>query len=191
MILVFLLASCAGLYKNINSSSIYYNNGKDIIGDLNVAYEYNLHKKFNNNKYRKRESSTNYVAIALKVKNNTNKEIILEPQTFLIFIDNNKVETSEILDYYEQVKQGSVIYLAHAIWGPWVTNNGVTTFWPIGLGFGLINLIVAEIENTKFKNNLIDQYIFGKLIKPNETIFGLLFLKDYKYENLDFKYLER
>lgn len=177
-----LLNSCASGYELTSPNTINYISTNTNSG-VTLNYKYNLLEK----KYEKKEVKKGVKLVALKVTNNTEKDLTLGRDiklTYgngdeLVVIDNNKVFTS--------LKQSPATHLLYLLLTPLnlyttkTSSSGyteTTSSTPIGivLGPGLAagNMIAAGSANKKFKDELLKYNIYGTTIKKGETKHGLI-----------------
>ena len=189
------LLSCASGYKTIAPKSINYIS-KSEANDVVLEYKYNLLSK----KYAKKEDKKGVKLVAVKIANNTDRDLILGRYINLIFENGNAVNVLENDRAFTNLKQSPTSYLWYLLLTPvnfytYKTNSrGVeetTSSTPVGLilGPGLAggNMIAAGSANKNFKNELSKFNIYGQTIKKGEVKFGLIGIMSNSYESLKLK----
>ncbi len=199
LVFAMLLDSCASGYKKINPETINYAS-KNIESNILLEYKYDLLEK----KYKKKETKNNIKLIAVKITNNTEKEIVFGRDFKLKYENNNEVNIIETEKLFKTIKQSPASYLWYLLLTPTQFYSGTTTTsngyvtetkpantFPIGLiiGPGLAggNMIAASTANTNFKNELMQFDLNGKTIKKGETVYGLIGLNSNSYDSIKIK----
>ena len=100
LVLVLLLNSCASGYKKINPEKLNYVS-KSIENNILLEYKYDLLEK----KYRKKETNNNVKLIAVKIKNNSGKDLVFGTDFTLSFENGNEVSILETEKLYTTIKQ--------------------------------------------------------------------------------------
>lgn len=199
LISAMLLTSCASRYKKINPETINYSS-KSIESNILVEYKYDLLEK----KYKKKETKNNIKLIAVKITNNTEKDIISGKDFKLSYENGNEISLIETEKLFKTIKQSPASYLWYLLLSPLQFYSGTTTTsngyytetkpansFPIGLllGPGLAggNMIAASSANKNFKNELMAFDLNGKTIKKGETVYGLLGVNSNSYDSIKVK----
>jgi hypothetical protein len=199
LVLAILLNSCASGYKKINPETINYTS-KSIESNILLEYKYDLLEK----KYKKKETKNNIKFIAVKITNNTEKEIVFGRDFKLSYENGNEVSLVETEKLFKTVKQSPASYLWYLLLTPVQFYSGSTTTsngyyietkpansFPIGLilGPGLAggNMIAASSANKYFKNELMQFELNGKTIKKGETVYGLIGSNSNSYDSIKVK----
>nr|WP_321409597.1 hypothetical protein [uncultured Carboxylicivirga sp.] len=194
------MMSCASSYRTIRPAGLHYANQQNCNEKLDVSYVYDIYSMTNNRKYAKKEKNGNYRTIAVRIENLTDTSRLLTTDNFRIYANNRELPIANKTDYVRNVSQLSGLYLLHALWGPWQIeswrdSNGQsgskTTYIPIGLGVGVINMIIASVANSDHKKEIMNNEIFGRTLQPKETITGIVVLNYSQYEPLVFKYFDK
>ncbi|RTY81593.1 hypothetical protein EKL99_12440 [Flavobacterium sp. ZB4P23] len=189
LLIVILLNSCASGYKPIQPASLNYISNNTLHG-VTLEYKYDLLNK----KYAKKETKKGLRLVAVKVKNNTEKDLVFGKDIKLNFESGNELYLLENEKTFKSLKQSPASYLFYLLLSPIqffttkTNSNGMTeqtSSTPIGLiigpGLALGNMIVASNANKKFKTELNDYSINGKIIKKGETVFGLITFQSDNY----------
>lgn len=191
---VSILTSCASGYKKINPKTINFVS-KNIDNNILLEYKYDLLQK----KYKKKETNNGVKLIAVKITNNTEKDIVFGQDFKLAYENGNVISIIETEQIYKQIKQSVASYLWYLLLTPMQFNtttasNGqvqTSTSTPIGIfiGPGLAggNMIAASSANKNFKNELMEFEINGKTIKKGETAYGLIALNSNNYDSIKIK----
>jgi hypothetical protein len=201
LVFVVLLNSCASSYRRINPDTIKYAS-KSMEGNILLEYRYDLLER----KYKKKETRSNIKLMAVKITNNTDKEIVLGRDFKLSYDDGKDVAIIQTERLFQTLRQRPASYLwyllltpAQLYSGTTTTSNGYNnvttpaTSFPIGLilgpGIAAGNLIGASAANKNFKNELIQFDLIGKTIGKGETVYGLIGSYSNRYESIKIKVL--
>ena len=178
---IVLLTSCASGYRTINPSTLNYLSNSTDKG-VTLEYKYELLDK----KYRKKEVAKGVRLIAIKLTNNSNKDLTFGKDIKLTYDDGTGVYIMENEKVFSTLKQSATSYLWYLLLTPlnlYTTENQngfqtQTSSTPIGLvvGPGLAggNMIAVGSANKKFEQDLLNYNINGKVIKKGETVSGLI-----------------
>ncbi len=188
IILVLTLNSCASSYDYIEPNALSYNSNSST-DTFVLEYKYDLLNK----KYAKKEANRGMKLIAIKVTNNSNKDVVFGKDITLKYkngVGLNLLETEKV---FKDLKQATPLYLLYLLLTPvnfTSTSNGRTTSSvPIGLGLGPAtaggNMIVAGSANKKLKKELMEFDILGTLIKSGETKTGLIGIRADNYDSIE------
>lgn len=192
----FLFNSCASGYKTINPTSLNYISNNTSNG-VTLEYKYDL---LNNKKYIKKEKKNGVRLIAIRIKNDTEKDLVFGKDIKLTYENWNEIYIMETETVYKELKQSPASYLWYLLLSPiqfYTTKTDAygyteqTSSFPVGLiaGPGLAggNMIAASSANAELKKELNDFSINGKIIKKGETVFGLIGIRAYNYNALRLK----
>lgn len=194
LVFAIVVGGCASGYKKINPETINYAS-KNIESNILLEYKYDLLEK----KYKKKETKNEVKLIAVKVTNNTEKDIVFGKDFKLAYENGNLISIIETEKIYKQIKQSPASYLWYLLLTPMQFNTSTTSngqvqkssSTPIGLviGPGLAggNMIAASSANKNFKNELMEFEINGKTIKKGETVYGLIGLNSNNYDSIKVK----
>jgi len=194
-----LFNSCASRYHKIHPETIQYSS-KSIESSILLEYKYDLLEK----KYKKKETKNNIRLIAVKITNNSEKEIVFGRDFKLSYENGNEVSVIQTDKLFKTIKQSPASYLWYLLLlpvelysGTTTTSNGYyatskpTNSFPIGLiagpGFAGANMIAASSANSNFKNELMQFDFNGKTIKKGETVYGLIGLNSNSYDAIRIK----
>lgn len=193
LIISILLNSCASGYQMINPNKLYYNSN-DIKNGISFEYKYDLLDK----KYAKKEIQKGIKVVAVRITNNSEKDIVFGSDLKLAYENGNELYILENHNVFKSLKQNSTTYLLYLLLTPMTFNkttsdgrNIKTNSTPIGLivGPGLAggNMIAANSANNKFKTELLEFDINGMTIKKGETKAGLIGIKSDNYDTIKIK----
>ncbi len=185
LLCLIVLNSCASGYKTINPNNLNYLARNDSEG-ITLEYKYNLlHKK-----YAKKEFKKGLKLVAVKLTNNTSRDLVFGRDFELTDINGSRLAILSPNEVFYSLKQQPATYLLYLLLTPLnlytsrTNSNGfqeTTSSTPIGivLGPGLAggNLIAAGSANKKFKTDLLNYNIDGITIKKGETAYGLIGIK--------------
>jgi len=192
---VIILNSCATSYRIINPTILHYT-AQITNKDISLEYRYGmLHKR-----YASKEINKDIRLVAIKLTNNTDKDLIFGKDINLEFEQGNGLQILDHEKVFKKLKQNVAPYLFYLLLTPFVivthqTNSsgikevkGSIPIGPVlgpGLAFG--NLVAAGSSNKKFKSELRQYNILGMTIKKGETIYGLVGIKASKFGLLKIK----
>ncbi|MEM1323801.1 MAG: hypothetical protein AAGG75_26300 [Bacteroidota bacterium] len=190
-IVLLLSSGCASSYRKINPEQLKYHNSSNE-DNIHVAYRYDVLASNRNKKNAKKERKNGINVIALQVTNNTPNAISIGDNAQL-FIGDNPALIMEPQEAMLSLRQNVPIYLLYGlltllrldITRDEGRRTQTTDSYPIGLVIGPAvtagNMIMAGSSNKSLKNNLIQQYIFGKEIPPGATLSGLVCTRNMGY----------
>ncbi len=199
LVFAILLNSCASGYKKINPETLNYIS-KSFEGEILLEYKYDLLDK----KYKKKEINNNVRLIAVKITNNSNKEVVFGRDFKLTYENGNEVNLITPDNLFKTIKQSPASYLWYLLLSPMQFYSGTTTTsdgfitetkpkntFPIGviLGPGLAggNMIAASAANKNLKNDLLQFDLNGKTIQKGATVYGLIGVNAKSYDALKIK----
>jgi len=179
------LTNCASGYKTIEPASLQFLSTSEADG-IKLEYRYNLLDK----KYAKKEIKKGVRLVAVKVTNNSTKDITFGKDVVLGFDNGSEAYVFDNNYTTKTLKQGTLSYLFYLLLTPLnlytydTSSYGgqeVTSSTPVGLilGPGLAggNMIAAGSANKKFETEMTNYNINGAVIKKGETKYGLLGIK--------------
>ena len=189
------LVSCASGYRMIQPKSINYISINEADG-LTLQYRYELLDK----KYEKKEERNGVKLVAIKITNNSDRDVTFGKDVTLAFENEHIVYVMENEKVFKTLKQSPASYLWYLLLSPLnlyttkTNSNGLpeqTSSTPIGLvlGPGLAggNMIAAGSANKKFKTELLEYNINGTVIKRGETKYGLIGIRSDSFDALKLK----
>lgn len=185
--------SCASGYRALGPSELNYNS-EHMEQNLTVEYKYDLLRK----KYAKKERKKDVRLVAIKVSNNTNRDLVFGEDFFLSYKNGGQVIVMSRKEIFSSLKQQPASHLAYLLLAPvsfntYTTNsygiNETSSSFPIGLilgpGIAAGNIIAASSANKKFKNDLEEYDLQGKVIPKGKTVYGLIGIKSNNYDALE------
>jgi hypothetical protein len=188
------LTSCASAYKKIEPKTINYLSTNSENG-IKLEYKYDLLQK----KYEKKEKRKGVKLVAVKITNESEKDVMFGREVKLTYENGTDVEIIENEKVFKALKQSPATYLFYLLLTPanfYTTKSTYsstgyeedTSSFPIGLilGPGLAggNMIAASSANADFKSELLVYNINGLLIKAGETKYGLIGIKSHSFAAL-------
>ncbi|WP_127137806.1 hypothetical protein [Flagellimonas oceanensis] len=191
-IIILCLTGCASGYRMIQPKTINYISKNEVDG-LTLQYRYELLDK----KYEKKEERKGVKLVAIKITNNSDRDVTFGKDVTLAFENDRIVYVMENEKVFKTLKQSPASYLWYLLLTPLnlyttKTNSyGVpeqTSSTPIGmvLGPGIAggNMIAAGSANKKFKTELLEYNINGTVIKKGETKYGLIGIRSDSFDAL-------
>ena len=195
LVMALTLTNCASGYKMIQPKSINYISGDESNG-VKLEYKYDLLEK----KYEKKELKKGVRLVAVKITNNSGKELMFGRDAKLAYENGTEVYVMDNDKVFQTLKQSSASYLWYLLLTPVnffttkTNSNGLqeeTSSTPIGLvlgpGLTLVNMLAAGSANKKFKDEMLEYNVNGTIIKNGETKYGLLGIKTNSYDALRIK----
>lgn len=182
-----LLTSCASGYDTISTNGLAYVS-KSSNEELTLEYKYEILDK----KYGKKQDKKNVKILNAKITNNTDKPIVVGPDTALLYSGGSEIQLIEPEIAFKEIKQSAASYLFYLLLTPlnfYTTSNGEqTSSTPIGLilgpGLAGANMIAAGSANKKLQSDLMDKSLLGTSIEPGESKTGLLTFYSNGFESL-------
>ncbi len=189
---VLFMTSCATRYKAIEPEQLMYNSiNKE--GDISLEYKYDILRK----KYSKKEQKKDVRLVAVKITNNSNRDVTFGDDLRLTYANDNAINLLERDKIFSSLRQKPATHLFYLLLTPLTfstatTNSqGITqtsSSFPAGLivgpGLAGANLITASSANKKFKEDLRDYDMRGKTIPAGKTVYGLVGVKAGNYDAL-------
>ena len=185
------LTNCASGYKMIEPKSINYVSTNEI-DNVKIEYKYDLLDK----KYAKKELKKGVKLVAVKITNNSERDLMFGRDTKLTYENGSEIFVMENEKVFKTLKQSVASYLFYLLLTPinlYTTgsNGQQTSSTPIGLvvGPGLAggNMIAAGSANKKFHTELLEYNINGTIIKKGETKYGLIGIKADSFDSMKLK----
>lgn len=192
---VILLSGCASSFKSISPETFNFQS-ENSTKNVKLSYSYNVLQERGNTKYARRELKTQNHIVAVKIKNNSGKDLVFNEDVKLLSNDiPATIVAPEIA--FEEVKQSVPIYLLYLLLTPTkltiTDESGQKTSFPLGFMLGPAisggNMIIAGTANGKFKEELTSYNLLGKNIKNGETAYGLIAVKSAGYNPLTLQIL--
>ncbi|MGB5983123.1 MAG: hypothetical protein WBG46_13355 [Nonlabens sp.] len=189
-----LTTSCASGYRNIYPTEIKYRSSYQD-SDVKLEYKYDVLTK----KYAKKEDKKSIKVVAIRLTNNSDKDVVFGRDFDLIYTNGNSIELIDNDRLFKELKQQPATHLLYLLLTPLnvystkTTSNGVeqNTF-PVGLivgpGLAAGNLITASTANGKFKDDINRYDLTDKLIKKGETVYGIIGIRSRYADALKIKF---
>lgn len=181
-------SSCAGSYTAIRPDRIASYQASPVGAPLQFNYQFDalrLHGR--NKKYAKKEQKKGYHVVAVQVKNTTDAEINFSRDAVLYYGDRPVVPVDARIAA-KDMKQGVAIYLLYVLLnfnvGGTTTSNGYQTttsggtYLPTGPFIAGGNMLGASLANNNFRRELEQYDLTNRVIRPGETVYGLLCLRE-------------
>lgn len=189
-IVISTLTNCASGYKMIAPKFINYVSTHET-DNVKLEYKYDLLDK----KYAKKELRKGIKLVAIKITNNSEKDVMFGRDAKLTYENGSEIFVMENKKVFTALKQNTASYLWFLLLTPmnlYTAENGrQTSSTPIGLvvGPGLAggNMFAASAANKKFKTEMLEYNIYGTLIKKGETKYGLIGIKSDSFDSLKLK----
>lgn len=182
-----LSSGCAGSYAPIKPDRIATYQGSSIKPPVQLDYQFDalrLHGR--NKKYVKKELKHGYHVVAVRVTNTTGAEINFSRDVTLYYGDRPVTPVAGGIAAHD-MKQGVAIYLLYVLLNPtltktsstngYVTNQESSTYY-IGPFIAGGNMLGASMANTNFRRELEQYDLTNRNIKPGETVYGLVCLRE-------------
>lgn len=158
---------------------------------VNVDYKYNLLT----GRYAKRETNSNVKLVAVKVTNNSGRDLHFGKDIKLVYNNGADVVMLDNAKLFDATKQHPAIYLLYLLLTPskltTSSGNGASNSVPIGyaIGPGIAggNIIAASSANSKYKEELLKYDIAGTVVKNGETVYGLVGISTNSFEGIKVK----
>lgn len=179
---------CAGSYTPIRPDRLASYQASAAT-PVQLAYQFDvLRQTGRNKKYVKKESKKGYRVVAVRVTNNTAREINFSRDLTLYFGDRPVTPVPSTVAA-QDMKQGVAIYLLYLllnvqVGGTTTTNQfGQTTtqggtFLPTGPFIAGGNMLGAGLANANFRNDLTSHDLTDRNIKPGESVYGIISLRE-------------
>ncbi len=191
------MLSCASGYKPVHPTTVDYKSQVKE-GDLVFQYKFDVLSK----KYARKQLKKGVKLVAVKFTNTSDKDLIFGKDFEIIYGNGNAVEVLDVDQTFNALKQKGAFHLFYLLLTPMQFNSTTSTnvggrqltetsSTPIGLVIGpalaATNIIVAGTANTKFKEEMLRNNIYGETIKKGDVKYGLLGIKSDSYDNLTIK----
>ena len=182
-------SGCAGSYTAIRPDRIATYQASPAGAPLQFGYQFDaLRMHGHNKKYVKKEQKKGYHVVAVQIKNTTATEINFSRDAVLYYGDRPIIPVSSSIAA-QDMKQGVAIYLLYlllnvTVGGTTTTTNGYTTsstqgtFIPTGPFIAGGNMLGAGLANKNFSRELEQYDLTNRNIRPGETVYGLLCLRE-------------
>jgi len=197
VIILFMVSSCAMYYRPIAPERLNYNI-RDKYDDIEISYRYDVLKERGNKKMAKKELNGDVKIIALKITNNSDSVIkIGEDAEFYSGITPiYPLDPNVIKNNVKQSVFGYSFYFLGVLGGTTFSVNGnVVSQFPYNkILFSAIaigNMLVANKANNDLLKELVTYDIMYKEIKPGETVYGIIGIKDRSFIPITLKMINK
>jgi hypothetical protein len=186
-----IMCSCASSYKQINPDSLYFT-GKSGQDDIEFSYKTSILNTSGNSKFALKEAKSGTSLIAVRILNNSEKEIIIGQNAHLKS-GNYQLELLTPNQITSKIKQSTASYLLFMLLTPMHLTiddrDGPPESYNIGIGVGpgltLLNMATASGANSAFYNELVQFSLINKSIAPGETTFGLVGFNHHSFGTIE------
>lgn len=180
---------CAGSYTAMQPNRIatYTSvSSAPTAGAVDLAYQYDaLRLRGGNKKYVKKEGKKGYHVVAIRLTNNAGRDVNFS-RDLTVLSGERPITPVPAAIAGQDLKQGVPIYLLYLllnlqIGGTRDVQTGVTTggtFLPTGPFIAAGNMIGASVANANMRKELETYDLTNRTIKPGETVYGLLSLRE-------------
>ena len=185
-VLCIFLSSCAASYKPIMPSKVIYPSVDN--GDQ-FSYRYNVLRLAGNKKLAKKEDKFNVRIVAIRIVNTSNR-VLRYGYNFDLYSGDQRARLLEPNVVSATVKQSVPIYLLYLLLTPMTfetSSASIPIGYVVGPGVTAGNMIVAGSANKRFREELEENSIIEREIKPGETFYGLIGISDNSYMPLSLK----
>jgi len=185
---------CAASYWRISPDIRKYAAG-DTTARITVMYKYDVLALAGNKRYVKKESKAGISVVALKITNHTDS--VLQTARMKFFFGNRQVVPLSAYSSSQMLRQGVLIYLLWALLTFSIYDNSYNsagrakenpTIIPIGLPIAAGNMIGAGAANGNLRKEFVLYDISDKTIRPGETIYGIISLKELTHKPIRIEY---
>lgn len=189
------LTSCANKYELLRPEQAYYQSINKENG-IEVSYKYNSLRK----KYRKYAQKNDIKIISIKIKNTTDKDLIVGTDFTFTTYENGQLNLLAPQESLKTIKQKPASHLLYLLLTPVTLNKNETSeqgpftvteskpIFPIGLILGpaisLGNMVTANKANKTFLQELESENLINKKIKKGETVYGLITIRQNDYPSI-------
>jgi len=189
-VLLIVLTSCAASYKSINPEQLRYNLNPENQG-ITFSYQADVLKMAGNKKLAKKEDKYDVRVVAIKLTNNTGRDINFTEDLNLL-VNRVPVQPLAPKSVTSKVKQSTASYLLYLLLTPmklYVADEDGVSEYNIGYGLGpgitALNMGVSATANNSFGKELSNYDLYNQTIPNGETVYGLIGLSDYNFGTID------
>jgi len=188
-----LLSSCASRYKRINPETVVYNS-ISTDNSITMEYKYDVLTK----KYKKKEGKKKLRVVAIRITNRGETEKVIGQDIRFVYQSGAELSLLDHKIIFKSLKQHPATHLLYMLFTPlniYVSDgyNGSTSTIPVGLAIGpgltLGNVLTSSGANRKFRKELEAKSLIGKIIKPGETVSGVIGIAAEGYDPIQIKVL--
>lgn len=195
---ILIFSSCACTYKKVAPETLNFNS-MSLVDGVSLEYKYDVLTK----KYKKKELKNNIKVVAVRIKNMGVKDLVIGVNLKLVYENGNEISILDPTLTYKALKQHPATHLFYLLLAPlngYATTTTNSSYqntqsqgdsFPIGLiiGPGLAggNMLVSSNANKKFKRELYDLNLSGKVIKQGATVNGLIAINSDSHNPIKIK----
>lgn len=202
LIILFVITGCAYMYSPVQVSKINFNfnENMDTVQKIAVIYsKSNVFKEAGNKRLQNKAYKKKIYPLALKVVNNTDKDINFDSLKIEVFNDFSATDLVSLKKGYRILKQKSWGYLFYSFGGilsfgfSSATGLQMTTIYPIIIfpAISATNISIATISNQKLKNDMNLNVLYGKNIPANSELNGIIFIKTNEIQDIKIRINEK
>jgi len=180
-------SGCAASYTPIQPERIATYQSSAVGTPVQFGYQYDaLRQRGRNKKYVKKEQKKGYHVVAVRVTNTTAADINFSRDAVL-YSGDRAISPVAAPIAAQDMKQGVWIYLLYILLNPtftkttsangYITTSDETTFY-VGPFIAGGNILGASLANKNFRRDLETYDLTNRTIRPGETVYGLLSLRD-------------
>lgn len=182
-----LLSGCAATYRPIHPPTVNYSS-HDLQDGIAISYKYDVLQEKGNKKYAKKENQHYVKLVSMKITNHTDSTLNLSRDVLFYCGDRQftPMEPEVIKQELKQIVPGYLPYLLLSFVTLDVYSESGVKRYPIGLVLGPIitmgNMATAGGSNNKMKEELDEYNLINQDIRPGETVYGLIGIRDSGYD---------
>lgn len=179
MMLSLLLSSCASKYRNLEPTTLKFDQLPDTLKTGNVAFswKYDVLGSARNRKYARKERWHNVRLLAVRVVNLSADTLFL-PENLVVFSEKDTLRMLSADDAYAELRQN--------IADEPLASGGSVGDWLIEIIIDWRNQRVQKKANGRFSDELDQFYLTPSFVAPGKTTVGLLALPMKKKKPLRF-----
>lgn len=181
-------SGCAASYTPVQPERIATYQSSPVGSPLQFSYQYDaLRQRGRNKRYAKKELKHGYHVVAVRITNSTASELNFSRDMVLYLGDRPTMSVAAPVAA-QDMKQGVWIYLLYLLLNFNLTNTTTTSygqtittsgaFIPTGPFIAGGNILGATLANKNFQRDLERYDLTNRNIRPGETVYGLLSLRD-------------
>jgi hypothetical protein len=182
-------SGCAASYTPMQPERIATYQSSPVGAPVQFGYQYDaLRQRGRNKKYAKKEQKHGYHVVAVRVTNSTASDINFS-RDMVLYSGDRPISPVAAPIAAQDMKQGVWIYLLYLLLnvtvGGTTTTNGYGqtttsggTYLPTGPFIAGGNILGASLANANFRRDLETYDLTNRNIRPGETVYGLLSLRD-------------
>ncbi|TPG72105.1 hypothetical protein EAH73_02355 [Hymenobacter nivis] len=180
-----LATGCAGSYTSIRPDRIATYQASAANAPVEFGYQYDVLRLHGNKKYVKKEAKRGYHVTAVRVTNNSGRELNFSRDLNLLYGDRPVMPVGGTAAA-QDMKQGVAVYLLYLllnfnVGGTVDARTGATsggTFIPTGPFIAGGNMLGASQANKNMRQEFEEFDLTNRIIKPGETVYGIMSLRE-------------